>query len=209
MTTPQILQPFLANPNIGNATATSLAMATGVLKVETINSGGTNVPAYTITFGGIAGNGFGLSSSVNPAASGQFVFPATVSAGGAWDGLVDFFRGDYGWGTNTLNFEGYGPTGGFVFVGDDGGLVIGANSAIEPFAGTETLGTATNGWSVLNLKPQTLAQLGSAATAGAGALGFCTDALVAPSGTVYATAVTGSGSFKAKVYSDGTNWLYG
>ncbi len=52
---------------------------------------------------------------------------------------------------------------------------------------------------------QTVAQLPSAATAGAGARSFVTDATA----TTFLSVVSGGGSNKVPVVSDGTNWLIG
>lgn len=53
--------------------------------------------------------------------------------------------------------------------------------------------------------PTTVAQLPSAATAGAGARSFVTDA----NATTFASIVAGSGANGVPVYSDGTNWRIG
>jgi hypothetical protein len=51
----------------------------------------------------------------------------------------------------------------------------------------------------------TVATLPSAATAGAGARSFVTDA----SGPTFGSTVAGGGAVKVPVYSDGTNWKVG
>jgi hypothetical protein len=51
----------------------------------------------------------------------------------------------------------------------------------------------------------TVATLPSAATAGAGARSFVTDA----SGPTFGSTVAGGGTVKVPVYSDGTNWKVG
>lgn len=51
----------------------------------------------------------------------------------------------------------------------------------------------------------TVATLPSAATSGAGARSFVSDALT----TVFAATVVGGGANKVPVYSDGTNWKIG
>lgn len=50
-----------------------------------------------------------------------------------------------------------------------------------------------------------VASLPAAATAGAGARSFVTDALT----PTYGAAVTGGGAVKIPVYSDGSNWIVG
>jgi hypothetical protein len=53
--------------------------------------------------------------------------------------------------------------------------------------------------------PVTVAQLLSAAVSGVGARGFVIDASV----STFGSTVTGGGSTKVPVYSDGTNWKVG
>lgn len=59
--------------------------------------------------------------------------------------------------------------------------------------------------SYLKTTPCLVAQLPSAATSGAGARAFVTDA----SATTFASTVSGGGSSKVPVYSDGSNWKIG
>jgi hypothetical protein len=77
------------------------------------------------------------------------MFPSTGDGTSSYDGLVDFYRGDYGWGGQTLNFENYDADGGFVIAGLNGGMVVGVNAATQPLNGPETLGTVTNPWAVV------------------------------------------------------------
>lgn len=56
--------------------------------------------------------------------------------------------------------------------------------------------------------PGTLASLGSAATAGAGATAFVSDASTTLTLGI-GTTVTGGGANAVPVYSDGANWIYG
>lgn len=56
-----------------------------------------------------------------------------------------------------------------------------------------------------NYPPCTVAQLPAAASAGAGARGYVTDATA----TTFASTVAGTGSNKVPVYCDGTNWRIG
>lgn len=67
-------------------------------------------------------------------------------------------------------------------------------------------GTAgTNAGTAFSTGSQTVAQLPAAATAGAGARSFVTDATA----TTFLTVVAGAGANKVPVVSDGTNWLIG
>lgn len=78
--------------------------------------------------------------------------------------------------------------------------------------GTQNAGTGTaryvkilSATKVVRYDTSTVAGLPSAATAGAGARSFVTDA-TAP---VFGSSVTGGGSVNVPVYSDGTNWVVG
>jgi hypothetical protein len=78
--------------------------------------------------------------------------------------------------------------------------------------GTENAGTGTaryvkilSATKVVRYDTSTVAGLPSAATAGAGARSFVTNA-TAP---VFGSSVTGGGSVNVPVYSDGTNWVVG
>ncbi len=71
-------------------------------------------------------------------------------------------------------------------------------------AGILKVSSASTG-GVINFDPVAVASLPAAATAGAGARGFVTDALT----PVYGSTVTGGGAVKVPVYSDGTNWIVG
>lgn len=96
---------------------------------------------------------------------------------------------------------------------------INANMALIETAMENTLsrdGTSPNTMSadldlnsndILNISSAvtTVGALGSAATAGAGARRYVTDATVA----TFASTVVGGGSNKVPVYSDGTNWKIG
>jgi hypothetical protein len=72
-----------------------------------------------------------------------------------------------------------------------------------------TIGSSFSQLQATDIQPAltnyTVATLPSAATSGAGARSFVTDA-VAP---VFGGAVSGGGSVASPVYSDGTNWIVG
>ena len=65
--------------------------------------------------------------------------------------------------------------------------------------------TSLTASSYTRVTPCLVAALPAAATAGAGARAFVTDA----SATTFASTVTGGGANKVPVYSDGTNWKIG
>lgn len=85
-----------------------------------------------------------------------------------------------------------------------------ANPAIfRDGAGFKFVGAAGGSTSWIKVPGVTVASLPAAATAGAGARSFVTDALSALSSATVGTTVTGGGSNKSPFSSDGSNWLYG
>jgi hypothetical protein len=175
------------------------------LDLEFQADGGGLGPMLVLRVAGVAVLGFANNL---PGTSGQFVWP---DASGVFDGNIDCFRGDYGFGTDTLNYENYAAAGGYVLAASAGGVVVGSstdNGALLPLNGTETLGSAAHPWVTLNTKALTVATLPAAATAGVGARAFVTDALTTLALGI-GTVVANGGSNKVPVYSDGTNWLYG
>lgn len=85
-----------------------------------------------------------------------------------------------------------------VLIDANGNTVPGANN-------TYSLGDATTGWKTIHTSAVTVAGLVAAATAGAGARAFVTDA----NATTFASIVAGGGANGVPVYSDGTNWRIG
>lgn len=88
---------------------------------------------------------------------------------------------------------------------------ITSSGVLRPAAdNTQTIGSTTNRWSyvhALNVRTHgvTVAGLPTAATAGAGARAFVTDA----NATTFASIVADGGANRVPVYSDGTNWRIG
>jgi hypothetical protein len=78
--------------------------------------------------------------------------------------------------------------------------------ALDKAGNVVIAGTLTAATSLLT--PVTVSALPSAATAGIGARAFVTDSTATTTAGIGAT-VTGSGSNKVPVYSDGTNWKIG
>ena len=72
-------------------------------------------------------------------------------------------------------------------------------------AGIKIVGGDGTSVSWIKVPPVTVAALPAAATAGAGARSFVTDALT----PVFGSTVTGGGAVAVPVYSDGTNWIVG
>lgn len=79
---------------------------------------------------------------------------------------------------------------------------VAANRPRNIFAGTSVVTPATG---YVKTTATTVAALPAAATAGAGARAFVTDATA----TTFLSTVTGGGANKVPVVSDGTNWLIG
>lgn len=96
-----------------------------------------------------------------------------------------------------------GPTGPTGPLGPTGPGVTGPTGSAGPTGPGVTGPTGPTGPS--NLTSSIVSGLPSAATAGAGAQRFVTDATV----TTFASVVAGSGSNAVPVFSDGTNWRIG
>lgn len=88
-------------------------------------------------------------------------------------------------------------TSGHLLANADATYDIGASGATRPRRAYLSDFMSTAG--------KTVASLTAAATAGAGARAFVTDATA----TTFGSTVSGGGSNKVPVYSDGTNWLIG
>ncbi len=96
-------------------------------------------------------------------------------------------------------------------------ILLGANNAVLYFgdnadasiewqaAGVVKVTDGSGGPGVIRTPGHTVATLPAAATAGAGARSFVTDATV----TTFASTVAGGGANAVPVYSDGTNWKIG
>jgi hypothetical protein len=92
----------------------------------------------------------------------------------------------------------------------DGGLVLRASSTVDPTGASKGAGTINaTGLYVsgvpVNIPATTVGALPSAATSGAGARSFVTDATA----TTFLSTAAGGGANKVPVVSDGTNWLIG
>jgi hypothetical protein len=98
-----------------------------------------------------------------------------------------------------------------VVVDDDGGVEVYDTGGVGPTGGGKGVGTinVAQGYYLAGVKvlgPTTVVgSLPAAATAGAGARAFVTDATV----TTFASVVVGGGANGVPVYSDGTNWRIG
>jgi hypothetical protein len=118
----------------------------------------------------------------------------------------------------------FGPSSRSVFSSPSDGVMLLSNNAISDFfrlqfggttnsfgaiardgAGVSIVGGAGGSTAHIKVPGVTVANLPAAATAGAGARSFVTDAL-AP---VFGSAVAGSGAVKVPVYSDGAAWNVG
>jgi hypothetical protein len=121
----------------------SAAMA-GYLDLQYAASGNGPAPSFVFRLDDVDGSGISISKGA-PFASAEINFPSSTHV---YDGNVDIFRGDYGFGAETLDFENYSAGGGFVF-GTSGPSVftgwvqIGGGSAATASAGELVLSKIT------------------------------------------------------------------
>lgn len=179
------------------------AMA-ATLDLEAVAGGSGTGPALVVRTGQTAGGiAFGANFS-------SIIWPSST---GVYDGAVDAFRGSYGHGNETLNFENYDAAGGYAFVTSLGAVVFSVADAalcFDKYTATPVgLGNAAFPWNSLNTTVLTVATLPAAATAGAGCRAFVSDATLALAAATVGTAVVGGGGFKTPVWSDGAAWLFG
>lgn len=146
------------------------------------------------TYPADATNGVFLDSSTNKR---NYVQPFTQSA-------QDIFCNTVTFGNTTGGVPGY-----VVFNGDNGTT---AAITLEGTSGTQSLVVTSSGAGKFGLNPDfiayrvyTVATLPSAATLGAGAKAFVSDA----NATTFASVVAGGGANNIPVYSNGTNWRIG
>ncbi|MCC3246130.1 hypothetical protein LG047_12500 [Methylocystis sp. WRRC1] len=133
----------------------------------------------------------------------------------AWIGLRDdtniaLSGNKQGVKNNSAGISGFGvsSSAGYIWTGTSEfyGAVDTALGRVTTGVVKIVSGASANGFGAIVTTPTTVASLPSAATAGAGARAFVTDAtgtLAADHGAI----VTGGGSNKVPVYSDGANWL--
>jgi hypothetical protein len=208
------VQVSVANLTAGRAIGATNATLTGALSVTpTWNAGGT-------TFTGIGMNvtdtasaagsllldlQVGGSSKFNVSKSGALtlssaVWPAylRLDDGNGSNGVRLYRAGTgiltlYNTAENDFNrLQFGGTTNSFPAIARDG-------------AGISIVGGAAGSTAHIKVPGVTVANLPAAATAGAGARSFVTDAL-AP---VFGSAVVGSGAVNVPVYSDGAAWIVG
>lgn len=130
---------------------------------------------------GFIPNRTALNASVSASAAGNVTTYASNGTGGAAVNVLDAAYTGVSIMGATLGSDALAVTGSATF----SGAVVGAS-------GIRTIGG-------------TVAGIGSAATAGAGARNYVTDA----SACTFGSTVTGGGSTKCPVWSDGTNWVAG
>jgi len=153
----------------------------------------------------IVGN-VGTFMSAEDGARIDMGIPITVTGATAW-GTTFAHAYTHGYIRMTgVTWAGTSPTG-KTFVVDSGGIIASSDLIHGNVAGTADTGGIASASIVIPpvIPTGTVAALPSAATAGAGARGFVTDA----SATTFHSTVAGSGANKVPVVSDGTNWLIG
>jgi hypothetical protein len=166
----------------------------GTLQIGGAFSGATT-GAFSNQVTGRALDITGTQNSYTPAGG------VAVQYSGSGTGQIRAYANVAGGGTAQLNIMG-GAT-----------LVAQATSAgalLPGVADTTTLGNVSWRWAniftnYVKTVPTTVASLTAAATAGAGARAFVSDATA----TTFASIVTGGGANPVPVYSDGTNWRIG
>jgi hypothetical protein len=139
--------------------------------------------------GNISGAAGLFSANISAGTSSNFNWTGRARVWSTADGIVEF--------TNNANndftrLQLGGTTNAFGAIGRDG-------------AGVKFVGADGTSVSWTKVPGVTVANLPAAATAGAGARSFVTDAL-AP---VFGSAVAGSGAVNVPVYSDGSTWNVG
>lgn len=193
--------PFGAGINlVAGSTGVTGGTANGILWK---NAGVLAVGAATLA-GGTALAGV-TSVAINGATIGTNALAITGTAdfdGGSGGGGLTYSAGNL---TAAGTIRSVGNTqAGAIVLGSPGSLITSVTDGIFLFQknNATTIGAA------VVLPAQTVAQLPAAATAGAGAMAFVTDA----STTVIlglGLTVVGGGANKVPVYSDGANWIIG
>lgn len=166
--------------------------ATGI-KLNITNTSGNSAHLIDLQAGGVTKFNVDPSGNVNIATNAAMVMPANFSLGfGSAAGQnKTVAAGQWGWVPSTN-----------VAVSIDTSVARNAAGVVEVNNGTN--GTFAD-IIVRNARtnPTIVASLTAAATAGAGARSFVTDATA----TTFLSIVAGTGSNKVPVVSDGTNWL--
>ena len=176
------------------AGSNSVTMTPGASNLLTLNGsltiGGTFLAAGHVRAGAGSYFYFNGGSQIGSPADGNVLL---ANSGGSTFGLLQFGGTTSSFPAlkrNTTNIE--------IRLADDSarsGLLIGALNA----GGEGVFGT------YVKTQSTTVAGLTAAATAGAGARSFVTDAL----GPTFGAAVVGGGAVSVPVSSDGTNWIVG
>lgn len=199
-TTQQIFRLYNTYTDASNyerLTLTGVAGTSVNITAETLGTGGDNI-GIVLTPGGTGDITLGVSAVVGYNAVGPCV---GMGYGGEY-GVRVFSSARYGWTSGNL-------TGGI-----DTAMHRNAAGVVEVNNGTATayrdlklrnlLAGGGNG-SYVQTPSMTVANLATAATAGAGARAFVTDA----NATTFLSTVAAGGANKVPVVSDGTNWLIG
>ena len=198
-TTQQIFRLYNTYTDANNyerLTLTGVAGASVNITAETLGTGGDNLSVN------VTPAGTGSVNLIGPVIAGASTLESVGLAYGGEYGVRVFSSGKIAW------------TAGSIAAGIDTALYRGAAGQVDVTNGTAAtyrdlklrnlLAGGGNG-SYVQTPSMTVANLAAAATAGAGARAFVTDA----NATTFLSTVAGGGSNKVPVVSDGTNWLIG
>lgn len=189
----------------GTATA-----STPVLDItQTWNNGAVNFTLSKMTITNTASDGYGFFADWKVGTNSVYKFRQdggfttySVSCNGVGssnsNAAIDFIGSKWTICTISGGQIGFSSDASQVYAGLDAVFVRVA-------AGVIKVTNASTGASAIGTTPVTVANLPAAGTAGSGARAFVTDATA----TTFASTVSGGGSNKVPVYSDGTNWLIG
>lgn len=217
-TTPQIRAPGSADTySLPRTLAQSVGTQTASVPVfdsaVTWNNAAVTFTGIKFNITDTASNGSSLLMDLQVGGASRFSVrkdgAVTLSATLQTSGTTSF-NGWSAFGGNSGEGLAFGSTSGIrwasststgVFTSGDTGISRKAAKIVEINSGT----TGTYAGTAFTTGSQTVAQLPAAATAGAGARAFVTDATV----TTFASTVVGGGANGVPVVSNGTNWIIG
>ena len=154
-----------------------------------IGASGATRPRTIYVATGIITGGTITGGAFNAGNAGLFYFGSRTQMQSPADGVLSLYNST---GADFTRLQLGGTSNSFGAIARDG-------------AGISIVGSAGGSTAHIKVPGVTVANLPAAATAGAGARSFVTDAL-AP---VFGSAVAGSGAVKVPVYSDGSAWNVG
>jgi hypothetical protein len=206
--------------NIGAATGTSLALGGATLGTNAFAVAGTIVNTLDLT---LAANGFYVNSVgsgfVEITNGAYYGFSSTSVANAAQQADLKIYRDAAGIlaQRNALNAQTFRVYNTWSSTGTnyERGVLDWQTTSNVFRIGTEAGGTGvarpikiTSATKSVQYDTSTVAGLGSAATAGAGARGYVTDGSTTPVGN-FGNTVAGGGANAGPCWSDGANWKWG